>query len=280
MDIGADATQLIENLYTALFVSRLGMSGFFGLALVCHAYSVVANRHKKTRGVGWIFPAARSFFVLGTLFASAYMGVVLILPQTIILNLMSVAIVLCVSLFCLKFEKVQSEKVAYFGFVSACLNWLLVTLIPFVRPLESAGFIGASWLTKVHIALAAIGQGCLFLAFVLSVLYMWQHRDLKHKKMDVLGFMPSLDVLDSLNYRTCLVGLVLLTSGLVTGLLLVSFDSSVGAAKVVWAFTVWGWYVFCIFSRGVWGWTGLPAARLSVFGSLFFVLALFGTLLR
>src|SRR5207249_1723274 len=92
------------------------------------------------------------------------------------------------------------------------------------RPLPPV--LDSAWL-PVHVVLATLGDAVFALAFSASLLYLVQERRLKtHRGRGFLRRLPSLETLDRLNY-TCLVwGLILLTLGIVSG--------------IMWAHEAWG----------------------------------------
>src|SRR5207244_11753241 len=92
------------------------------------------------------------------------------------------------------------------------------------RPLPPA--LDSAWL-PVHVVLSFLGDAVFALAFSASLLYLVQERRLKaHRGRGVLRFLPSLETLDRLNYACLVWGLVLLTLGIVSG--------------IVWAHTACG----------------------------------------
>src|SRR5437867_2029444 len=107
------------------------------------------------------------------------------------------------------------------------------------RPL-APGFDSA-WL-PVHVVLSVLGDAVFALAFSASLLYLVQERRLKARRAPAaLRYLPSLETLDRVNYRCLVWGLVLLTLGIVSG--------------IVWAHTAWGGF-----------WSSDPKLLLSLVG--------------
>src|SRR5262249_50682495 len=93
-----------------------------------------------------------------------------------------------------------------------------------IQPLPPA--LHSIWL-PVHVLLAFTGDAVFALAFSASLLYLVQERRLKvHRGRGLLRHLPSLETLDRVNYACLVWGLVLLTLGIVTG--------------IVWAHEAWG----------------------------------------
>jgi len=124
-----------------------------------------------------------------------------------------------------------------------------------------------AWL-PAHVAPAFLGYAILALASCVSIIYLLQERQLKHKRRSMFRRLPSLETLDDLNYRCVAWGFALFTVGIVTGSLL---------AKATWG-TFWSWepvqvlsvlawllYAVLLQTRSV-GWRGRRAATLTIVG--------------
>lgn len=124
----------------------------------------------------------------------------------------------------------------------------------------------SSWL-PVHVTLAFLGNAVFCVAFFASLIYLFQEKQLKGKKVgSFFRLMPSLETLDHLNYRSLSWGFPLLTLGMLSG--------------AVWAQHAWGYfwiweprpilslfcwvlYAFLLHYRSV-GWRGRRAATLTI----------------
>jgi ABC-type transport system involved in cytochrome c biogenesis permease subunit len=128
--------------------------------------------------------------------------------------------------------------------------------------------------------LALLGDAVFGLAFSASLLYLVQERRLKaHRARSLLRHLPSLETLDRVNY-TCLVwGLILLTLGIVTGIVWAHeawgrFWAS--DPKLVFSLVTWAIYVVLLQGRMTAGWRGRFAAQLTIAGFAVMVLSLVG----
>src|SRR5882724_387185 len=93
-----------------------------------------------------------------------------------------------------------------------------------VRPLAPG--LDSAWL-PIHVVLSVLGDAVFALAFSASLLYLVQERRLKARRAPAaLRYLPSLETLDRVNYRCLVWGLILLTLGMVSG--------------IVWAHTALG----------------------------------------
>jgi cytochrome c-type biogenesis protein CcsB len=145
------------------------------------------------------------------------------------------------------------------------------------RPLPPA--LDSPWF-PVHVVLAFLGDAVLALAASASLLYLLQERRLKRRKAPgALRFLPSLETLDRLNY-TCLVwGLVLLTLGILSGIVWAhtAWDRFwVSDPKLLFSLLAWGIYVVLLQGRMTAGWRGRWAATLTIAGFAVIVFSLVG----
>jgi len=127
----------------------------------------------------------------------------------------------------------------------------------------------------LHTTISTIGMATLCVAFAMSVLYLIQDRALKAKRtLALLGRLPSLGRADQLGHRALVVGFVLLTIGILAGVIVTAEDAErpieVGAKQIL---PVLAWIVFAIVlgARALLGFRGRKSAYLTIAG---FVLGL------
>ena len=158
--------------------------------------------------------------------------------------------------------------VAILGAVVSPLCFIL-TMGAFVVYSQARGLpptLHSAWL-PIHVTLAFLGNAVFGVAFSASLVYLLQERQLKGKKGHVLfRRLPSLETLDTLNYRVLAWGFALLTLGILTGAVW---------AEYVWG-TVWVWEPRPVLSLVTWvmyalllhyrmtGWHGRRAAALTI----------------
>ncbi len=162
----------------------------------------------------------------------------------------------------------------YLGALIAVLSALLLAYASFgvdshIKPLMPA--LKSNWLL-VHVVTAFLGYAAFALAFGSAILYLIQERRSRPS-------LPPLPLLDSLIYRTTVLGFLLLTLGIVTG--------------AVWAETAWGrywswdpketWslitgfiYAALLHARLLKGWHGRRIAWLAVLGFMAVLFTYFG----
>lgn len=125
------------------------------------------------------------------------------------------------------------------------------------------------WL-PLHVTLAFLGNAVFALAFAVSLIYLLQERDLKHKKITALmKRIPSLESLDQLNYRLLVWGFPLMTLGIITGSLWAGIhwgDYWSWEPRQISSGLVWLFYGALLHARITAGLRGKKAALLTMFG--------------
>ncbi len=143
-------------------------------------------------------------------------------------------------------------------------SWALPEPMIGIKPLYRS-----AWLA-VHVATIFIGNGVFAVGCLAGVMYLLQERQIKRKQ---LGFfyrrLPSLSILDSINYYCIITGFPMLTLGMITG----SIYSQVALGtywrwdpKEVWSLLTWLLYAVLVHQRLTVGWRGRRAAILSIIG--------------
>jgi cytochrome c-type biogenesis protein CcsB len=188
------------------------------------------------------------------------------------------------------------EQISFFacliagGYLLAQVRYHLAVIGAMVGPI---GFIGAlamlvahggvrdvppdlqsPWL-PVHVTLAFLGNAAFGLACLVSFVYLWQERQLKsHTVGRFLRRLPPLETLDDINFRFLTWGFILLTLGILSGVLWA--ELSFGRLwswepRTIWTTIIWIIYAVLLHGRVTVGWGGRRAATLTIvgFGVLF-----------
>ena len=141
--------------------------------------------------------------------------------------------------------------------------------VTLTSPLLRSGWI------FVHVVLIFTGYAGLFLSFGASLLYLVQERALKSKRSTaLLTWLPPLQTIDEIGYRSLLFGFPFMTLGLIAGSVLAIdkygplffYDP-----KILLSFIMWGVYMLLLYTRWSSGWRGRRAAFLATFA---FIIAL------
>jgi ABC-type transport system involved in cytochrome c biogenesis permease subunit len=135
-----------------------------------------------------------------------------------------------------------------------------------VAALADAG--PSPWL-PVHLGLMFAGLAGFALSFAVGVAYLLVRWRLKHRKFDMLGRLPPLEMLDRLQFRSTLFGFVFLTLGIGAGGVWAAaamkepwfFDP-----KVLFTLVIWLWYGIALQVRLVAGMRGRWSALFSIVG--------------
>ena len=109
----------------------------------------------------------------------------------------------------------------------------------------------ASW-SHVHVLLASGGLGFLGVAGIAGVLYVVEHRRLKAKRPPLPVPLPSLEALDRVNRLALGLGFLLLSLGVVTGVLWVRAASGQlwpGTPHAIWTLVAWAIYAVLTTAR-------------------------------
>jgi cytochrome c-type biogenesis protein CcsB len=131
----------------------------------------------------------------------------------------------------------------------------------------------SNWLL-VHSSLAFLSYATFAVAFGAAIMYLIQEHFLKKKRLGPLyQKLPSLVVLDEINYRCLTFGFPLLTIAIITGAIWA--ETAWGTywswdPKETWSLITWFIYAALLHGRLTTGWRGKRAALLSIIG--FFVL--------
>ncbi len=150
----------------------------------------------------------------------------------------------------------------------ALLSILIAAALPGSKePLDP---ILKSYWFPIHITFAFLGDGFFGLAFCSGIMYLLQEHQVKGKRM---GFfyhrLPSLKVLDEMNYRCLTLGFPLLTLGMISGSVWAQY--AWGSywdwdPKETWSLITWLVYAALLHGRLTYGWRGRRAAILSIIG--------------
>lgn len=146
-----------------------------------------------------------------------------------------------------------------------------------IRPLSPV--LQSYWL-GIHTFLAFLGNASFAVAFGIGIMYLLQEHYLKSKRLHGLfKRLPSIQVLDEINYKLISLGFPLLTLAIITGALWA--ESAWGSywrwdPKEVWSLITWFIYALVLHVRLTAGWRGRKAAILSIIGFSVILFTFFG----
>lgn len=175
----------------------------------------------------------------------------------------------------------RTKALAAFLFPLVFLFLLVAWLFPAEsRPPAMVEGVFGSWLFPLHTVLILLSYAAFFVMFVVGVMYLIQERELKSKKFSFVFFrMPSLKTCDEIGSRALHLGFVLLTLGMLFGMLL--YEKREGRfwhndPKEFIALLTWALYMGIIHNRLLSGWRGRKAAFFSIVGFSLIVFSLVG----
>jgi cytochrome c-type biogenesis protein CcsB len=151
---------------------------------------------------------------------------------------------------------------------------LILMLFAFALPKEVvplAPVLKSFW-HPFHVIFAFLGNAIFTLAFCCGVLYLIQEHQLKSKKLGAIAQrLPSLKVLDDLNYQSLTYGFPLLTLGIITGAIWAEYAWGRywnWDPKETWSLITWFLYAALLHQRLTVGWRGRKAAIMAIVGFL------------
>ena len=137
------------------------------------------------------------------------------------------------------------------------------------QPVLLTAFVTHKGWLIAHIILIFTGYAALVLSFGASLLYLLQERRLKAKKpSSMISFLPALETIDQIGYRSLLLGFPFMTLGLITGSVVAVTTyghMDFTDPKILLSVLMWAVYMVMVFTRWNSGWRGRRAAVLATF---------------
>lgn len=166
------------------------------------------------------------------------------------------------------------------SFVMPIVFVLMLSSSVFPREIkELSPVLQSSWF-GIHISLAFLGDAAFAMAAGVGLMYLMQEHFVKSKHLgDLFHRLPSLQILDEINYRLISLGFPLLTLAIITGALWA--QNAWGSywrwdPKEVWSLITWFIYALVLHVRLTKGWRGKRAAILSLVGFSAVLFTFFG----
>ncbi|MEJ2697804.1 MAG: c-type cytochrome biogenesis protein CcsB [Candidatus Sulfobium sp.] len=148
------------------------------------------------------------------------------------------------------------------------------------RKIEPLSPVLQSYWLGIHTVLAFLGDAAFALAFGVGIMYLIQEHHVKSKHLGGLfERLPSLQILDEINYRLITLGFPLLTLAIITGAIWA--ENAWGKywqwdPKEVWSLITWLIYAVVLHLRLTAGWRGRRAAILAIVGFVVVLFTFFG----
>jgi len=253
---------------------------FFRLTLISYLAATggflffILKRNKKA-GL-WshrVFLLGFALHTLSLLIGYYHLGAVPALNFKATLGFFSWAIAAAYIIFHAKFG------ILVLGSFAAPLSVVLIVLssaIPLSTVTVRPVFKGL-WL-PLHVTTSLLGDGIFVIAFIAGIMYLIQERQIKKKRLGAFYTrLPSLNILDSINYHAISYGFLLLTIGMITGSIVAQGVHGTywrWDPKEVWSLLTWLCYAVLLHQRVAIGWRGRRSALMAI-GSFFILIFAF-----
>ena len=161
-----------------------------------------------------------------------------------------------------------------FAFLAIAASSILPGSSAEIKPLIPA--LQSNWLA-IHVITCFFGYAAFAVSFGVSVLFLFQ--DSREGFNKPIGWLPTTQILDEINYRSIIIGFPMLTVGIITGAAWAhyawgsywSWDP-----KETWSLITWLIYAAFLHARISRDWRGRKMAFLSVLGFLAVLFTYFG----
>jgi cytochrome c-type biogenesis protein CcsB len=244
---------------------------FFKITLACYffgtviflIYLIAGKKESFSRislvmtGIGFIF---HTMTLLNRMFEAGYVSLNRLFDA---MAFFAWALVLVFLLVELRF---RIHVLGSFVLPLALISLLSGAMLPTeMRPPDTS--MRTAWV-YTHTALALLGAVAFAIAFLVGVMYLIQERLLKSKQFNNLyNKLPSLDVLDDLNYKAIILGFGLLTLGIIIGAWGAGYVSGwFWDPREIFTLAIWLFYLIVLHGRITVGWRAKKAAYLAIIG--------------
>jgi len=172
-------------------------------------------------------------------------------------------------------QKIIGVLVTPFAFLAIALTSIIPGIDAKITPLVPA--LQSNWLA-IHVITCFLGYASFAVSFGISILYLI--RDKKEvQKEGVLKWLPSIPVLDEINYKSIVIGFPMLTLGIITGAAWANYAWGSYWSwdpKETWSLITWFIYAAFLHARLIRDWRGKKAAILSIVGFTAVLFTYFG----
>ena len=169
------------------------------------------------------------------------------------------------------------------SFIMPLVFVIMFSSASFPREIGTIDPVLQSYWFGIHVFLAFLGDAAFAMACGIGIMYLIQERHVKSKNLNSLFLkLPSLQVLDDINYHLITIGFPLLSLAIITGVIWA--NSAWGTywrwdPKEVWSLITWFIYALVLHLRLTLGWRGKKAAILSIIGFVIVIFTFFGVTL-
>jgi len=170
-------------------------------------------------------------------------------------------------------QKVIGVFITPLAFLAIAIISITPSIHPRITPLMPA--LQSNWLT-IHVTTCFFGYAAFAISFGISILYLFRER-----KGEGGGttWLPSLSMLDEINYKSIVIGFPMLSLGIITGAAWANYAWGSYWSwdpKETWSLITWFIYAAFLHARITRDWRGKKAAILSVVGFAAVLFTYFG----
>lgn len=254
----------------------------FELALTCYFAATIVCVLELFKGTKTTSRIMLSLVVVGFAFHTANIIARYVLSGHIpIANLHEASSFFSWCIVLLFFYLEYRYKLGLLGaFIMPVVFILMLSSSMLPRKIEPLSPVLQSYWLGIHTVFAFIGDAAFAMAFGIGLMYLVQEHYVKSKHIGGLfRRLPSLQILDEINYRLITIGFPFLTLAIITGALWA--ESAWGSywrwdPKEVWSLITWFIYALVLHVRLTVGWRGKRAAILSIIGFCVVLFTFFG----
>jgi len=254
----------------------------FELALTCYFAATIVCVMELFKGTKTTSRIMLSLVVVGFAFHTANIIARYVLSGHIpIANLHEASSFFSWCIVLLFFYLEYRYKLGLLGaFIMPVVFVLMLSSSMLPRKIEPLSPVLQSYWLGIHTVFAFIGDAAFAMAFGIGLMYLIQEHYVKSKHLGGLfKRLPSLQILDEINYRLITIGFPFLTLAIITGALWA--ESAWGSywrwdPKEVWSLITWFIYALVLHVRLTVGWRGKRAAILSIIGFCAVLFTFFG----
>ncbi len=171
-------------------------------------------------------------------------------------------------------QKIIGLFVTPFAFLAIALTSIIPGIDAKITPLVPA--LQSNWLT-IHVATCFFGYASFAVSFGISILYLI--RDRKGDSSGLAKWLPTMPILDEINYKSIVIGFPMLTLGIITGAAWANYAWGTYWSwdpKETWSLITWFVYAAFLHARFTRDWRGRKAAVLSILGFTAVLFTYFG----
>lgn len=172
-------------------------------------------------------------------------------------------------------QKIIGVLVTPLAFLTIAIISIIPSINPKITPLMPA--LQSNWLT-IHVTTCFFGYAAFAVSFGISILYLIQDRK-GGQREGMVKWLPSLSILDEINYKTVVIGFPMLSLGIITGAAWANYAWGSYWSwdpKETWSLITWFVYAAFLHARITRDWRGRKAAILSIVGFVAVMFTYFG----